>query len=660
MKTKMLSFLAAAAACGFFAIFPACQQDTGDGTPVDDFCSGGKCDALNPQTDPANLGFTIKYELADPSMVGVTLTSELIPYSPPTYYPFTSDGINKRDYGQKGSPAEKYDLAFSGWAPAESFWSLDRIDGTSDRTFDQAYYDQLGPVASWEHKEHGLGRLHDGADNDGDEKIDFEDDNNEGLESWFGYCNGNTSASLCVPAPLHNVTMGAAEFTPNDIMALLAAVHYDDRSTMTGLRCESLSPAKDAYGRYVNAPFYRKPGTTELNFFEILQGPVWFDQERKQVAYLLQPEGSTQRGIIRLSYDEFRQWRKEIKAGSLTLDQRTWEEIEFSTVGTGCRDTNPATLYLAVTNILGKNRIPFGIDADAGSHVWNYPIYEAMINEQRIVQKDEANRLIGVATDVPYPFNKDAVGFAYVKLSLIESNSMTLEMILELDAQNKVIGGEWVGSSKSGHPDFIWMAMGADKTGFNTEGVYMTFGDDKLDGHQGDDGATDYTDAPGMAYSDVRRLLAASRTAEGETFTAIDGEGGNLNQGQDSSFTVTVPATAGATVREVLVYLDAQAAYVPGLKVSIVSPDGTTVKILDVPSQSDEWQPGRFPTGWDLGVLKGVAHPMPLLDADGNAYPGLRQLAGKPAVGEWTLKITNAQGGAASLARWSLWLTAAR
>ena len=67
--------------------------------------------------------------------------------------------------------------------------------------------------------------------------------------------------------------------------------------------------------------------------------------------------------------------------------------------------------------------------------------------------------------------------------------------------------------------------------------------------------------------------------------------------------------------------------------------------------------PGRFPQGWDLGELRGVAHPMPLLDAEGNAYPGLAAFAGHPASGEWTLRITNNTETTATLNGWSLWLT---
>ncbi len=634
-------------------------------------CDGAKCDAFNEHTDPKTLGFTIKYELADESMIGVPLKSDLTPYYAQSYYPFTTDGINLRANGGGSSttpsPAEKYDMAFSGWTPPEGFFELKRLARSVDTEFDQAYYDGLGPVALWEHNEHGLGRLHDGVDNDGDGETDFDDEDREGLESWFGYCNGNTAASMSVPRPLHSVTYEDIEFTKGDIIALLAAVHYGDRSTVSGLRCESLNAATDKWGRHVDQPWVKvtlaegaAEGTPEpeMVFFEVEAGPMYFDATRDKVMYrviLLEDEPTT--AVIRLTLEEFEKYRADIKTGELTRDGRDYEPITFSTSGRGCRDTNPGMLYLAVTHLLGKYKIPFGIDADAESHVWNYPINAAIINEQRIVELTEANRLLGVPEDEPYLFNDEAAGFAYVKLSLTAQHHMSLEMILELDREQRVIGGEWVGGSKTKHPDFVWVAMGADDTGFNTEGVYMTFGDDQLDGRELQDGSVDYTDAPDMAYSAVRRLLAESLTKDDESFAAYDGEGADLPQGHTTTLTVEVPAETPADVTDTLVYIDAEAAFTPGVEIDIIAPDGSRVKVFDIPTETPEWAAGRFPVGWDLGVIKGVAHPMPLVSEDGVVYPGLQALDGAAAAGTWTLEVRNAGGGAAKVKSWSLWLT---
>ena len=657
------------------ALLMAAGCGTDDAASDDDasldnaLCMGAKCDAITSDTDPANLGFKIDYKLADPSLVGQTMSASFTPFKPPTYYPFTSDGINNRsnytadslpESGLRGSPAEKYDLAFSGWNPDESFWLLRKLRSASDTEFDAAYYEQLGPVATWEHNEHGLGRLHDGVDNDQDGKIDDEDDDNEGLEGWFGYCNGNTAASLSVPGPEHEAQFAGVTFSKNDIAALLAAVHYDDRSTMTGLRCESLKPVQDAYGRLLNEPWFKPEGAEENDYqtFSILQGPGWIDDEN--VGYLVaptDPKPGKEKALLRLKLEEFNKYRQETKSGELSFDGSAWSPVQFSVAGSGCRDTNPATVYLAVTNLLGTHQIPFAIDADAASHVWNYPIYEARLAHQEVVDEKRAIELLELGDDVSeYPFNDKAVGFAHVKLDLTEIHAMNLEMVLELDADEMIIGGEWVGGSKRRHPDFIWLPMGADSTGYNTEGTYVTFGDDQHDGQKLGDGTTSYSDAPGMSYSNVRRILASSRTASDQTYTEYDGGGATLADGGSTEVTVSVDEP-GRTVSQVLVYLDATADYVPGLKVSLRAPTGTTAVLFDIPVDNQDWGPGRFPNGYDLGTITGVAHPMPMLGEDGTLYKGLATFEGEDVNGEWALTITNSGGGAAQLGLWSLWLT---
>jgi hypothetical protein len=84
-------------------------------------------------------------------------------------------------------------------------------------------------------------------------------------------------------------------------------------------------------------------------------------------------------------------------------------------------------------------------------------------------------------SDIPdaYIWNDEAVTFYSVKTELdyITESPSTLDgnlsdrissytktdrynYILEVDADGKIIGGEWVGSSKKNHPDFLWLPTG--------------------------------------------------------------------------------------------------------------------------------------------------------------------------------------------------------
>ena len=82
-----------------------------------------------------------------------------------------------------------------------------------------------------------------------------------------------------------------------------------------------------------------------------------------------------------------------------------------------------------------------------------------------------------VETDaVEYEFNEDAEQFYHVKLEVdyMTESPSTLDgnlaervdnytrtdryqYVLELDGDNNIIGGEWIGTSKRNHPDFLWL-----------------------------------------------------------------------------------------------------------------------------------------------------------------------------------------------------------
>ncbi|WP_394834876.1 hypothetical protein LVJ94_51100 [Pendulispora rubella] len=148
-----------------------------------------------------------------------------------------------------------------------------------------------------------------------------------------------------------------------------------------------------------------------------------------------------------------------------------------------CRDTNPGTLHLLLTNYLGLRKQSFAEDRTFDSQVWNQPIRGYEIKEQKPVTAEEANRLVMGASSSPIPtayaFNSGAASLLHVKTRVTyigesdpnEGNlsssidqytfSDNYDYVLELDARGAIIGGEWVGHSKKAHPDFLWLPKAA-------------------------------------------------------------------------------------------------------------------------------------------------------------------------------------------------------
>lgn len=82
-------------------------------------------------------------------------------------------------------------------------------------------------------------------------------------------------------------------------------------------------------------------------------------------------------------------------AGAITYDaygRPTGDDAE-------CRDTNPGTYHVLLTNYLGLRGQAFVEDRTYDDEVWNQPLRGYRISQQKEVTAQEANRLVGVTAD---------------------------------------------------------------------------------------------------------------------------------------------------------------------------------------------------------------------------------------------------------------------
>lgn len=122
-----------------------------------------------------------------------------------------------------------------------------------------------------------------------------------------------------------------------------------------------------------------------------------------------------------------------------------------------CFDLNPAIYHIALTNYLGLQNKAVIIDRDSTEAVWNYPVskYEYEMVE---VSLGEAINLVRGNKD-EYRLNHKADRFFAIRnfSDVVGNDTFRYNYILETDANGEIIGGEWVGSSKKNHPDFLWI-----------------------------------------------------------------------------------------------------------------------------------------------------------------------------------------------------------
>lgn len=185
-----------------------------------------------------------------------------------------------------------------------------------------------------------------------------------------------------------------------------------------------------------------------------------------------------------------------------------------------CRDLNPGSFHTAIVGLLGRGarnlitnetggRPAFVIDHNYDHEIWNFPIVRYEIVEQASVTEAQATDLVGT-NGSDYTWNTSATSFQRIKLAYwmmsdsvgptellrradtreVHPVRVELNYVLELDAQSRILGGEWIEdpvaswgeNSKQLHPDFAWMALdhqgageGADDTGGTDDNPFVSY-----------------------------------------------------------------------------------------------------------------------------------------------------------------------------------------
>jgi hypothetical protein len=151
------------------------------------------------------------------------------------------------------------------------------------------------------------------------------------------------------------------------------------------------------------------------------------------------------------------------------------EEADLTT--SECEDVNAGSFHVIAANELGIRHKGFVEDRTWDDEVWNQPVRDFDVRKLEAITEAKAQELTGGEGD-DYTPNPDAVTFYDVRTTLryvSESSSSTMgwlgdrldnythsdtyTYVLELDADGKIIGGEWTGTSVKSHPDFLWMPL---------------------------------------------------------------------------------------------------------------------------------------------------------------------------------------------------------
>lgn len=445
----------------------------------------GKEDRWNSINNPERFEGEFNYHLADLPMSG---TAERESW-PSTYWPTYEDSIQTRwqrtgDAMRDLSPAEKYDMAFNGWTPTSEWMAL--------RPFDRS---NPVPNEDWDPAYYdGLGPLarhvSQNMGNARDRQLAITHNGvlpsgtEWAVETWWGLCHAWVPAALLEDRPLRPVTYNGVRFEVGDIEALLIAAYNRASADMIGGRCN-------------------------------------------------------------------------LGSGETTVER----DEQGRAIAVECRDSNPGAMHVILTNYLGLRNRGFAFDRTYDYEVWNQPVTGYEITRQEEITVAQANELLGLTGDT-YTLNTDAAKLYRVHASVswvTESHASTTPnetsrytrqdhytYILEVDSNDRIIGGEWFGGSRTRHPDFLWNPRRITRSS-----------------------------VPNLNITDVRMLVEMSRAEPtmpgggGSSLTA-DGQGGIAIPDNDATGITSVANVTGTgVVATVSVDLNVTHTYIGDLMIEL-------------------------------------------------------------------------------------------
>ena len=310
------------------------------------------------------------------------------------------DSTNARRIDGELSPVQKYDATYNDWSATKNFIELQPFspERCGLQEYDEDYYKQLGSAAEWMSRHRGNWSAHDGLDSDNDKTVD-ECDDLDGLSPSRGLSHAWAAAAMVEPEPVLPVTIGSVTFWPSDIKALLLTVYDNSNSFVLTGACQSSVMER------------------------------WED-------------------------------------GSLALK--------------GCEGMNAGEFHVILTNFIGRFEAVIAEEFITDQGTTARPIDSYIVELQRELEADEAIELLGLeANDEAYSLNPDARGWLEVRVTTSardfatvghwgqdaapEPSSVAREYhyVLELDAEQRVIGGQWIDDEKEvPRADYLWIAQG--------------------------------------------------------------------------------------------------------------------------------------------------------------------------------------------------------
>ena len=451
----------------------------------------GKAEGWGPSDSPSMFNGSLEYKLAALPMTGVATN---VPWAG-NYWPVYEDSINHKWAGANSmSPSAKYGQAFGVAGVEDAVSKFHGIDANAARkacTVDTDCDAKIGEGCA-KRVGQASGRC---------------------IPTWWGICHAWTPAAILLPEPRKPVTFNGVEFKVQDIKALITLAHDSTVTKFVSLRCNTDAAGTpginfDNYGRPAGGDASCRdtnPGTYHVLLTNYLgkQGAsfaedrtyddeVW-NQPLRGYRITAQAEvtaleankligvtptgGTTTEKTGTVAKDAWSQ------VGSFPVTAGTQVTVAMTGTGDGdlyvkfgaqptaaaydcrpyggdsnetCNLTAPAGATQAFVAVLGYGDVAIS---------YKVKVISGGALPTAYVFNDKAAKLYKVHTDVDYISESDAATDGNLATTIDRyTHTDRYDYILEVDADGKIIGGEWIAESKRAHPDFVWLPIRASET----------------------------------------------------------------------------------------------------------------------------------------------------------------------------------------------------
>jgi Transglutaminase elicitor len=473
MKSKIACVVAfgVAAACGGEGSNPEAQTDLDPedlaGEDID-----GKAEAWDRANNPSYVDSTFLTNMAQ-----LPLTGENRKPIPSDYWAVAHDGINK-DWGDGKSPAEKYGQLVG----KDIRNAVSEANGVKSQSGNKACNTNADCTD-----------LMDGSIC----AESFDGAMKRCIPTWFGICHGWAPYAVSEPQAKHSVTRDGVTFHPADLDALMSMAYTDIESKFISSRCNRGGAGDPITYDSLGTPVYGEcadmnPGTWHvlvgnmiglrkqgfvldqtLNY-EVWNQPTWkYTTDIREVtpaeanlavgaagagtqlfAGNIAAQGSktgvytaTAAGRLTFSLSGLGDGDLYVRKGAAptetTYDCRPYETTskELCTVAVAAGDKiHWSVLGYQTTNEVALNVSGAGINSGIAGAVYQFnpaakKLWQVKMAFTFVVEADPGREPIDAADSF---------------------KTASYEYIVEADANGNIIGGEWIGESKTTHPDFAW------------------------------------------------------------------------------------------------------------------------------------------------------------------------------------------------------------